>query len=212
MLHHSRTLASFSAALRPFLPHVSTLPGTRQILRITTPKFPGSMWRTWSSDTHATTPLVKYKAELQERLANAEADNDKLIGKLSAERAERLRLEEHFNLRGAIERVVRQANALGKIKISVDIQPEIDEMAKLQRFKTVLDKQVEARRLVPRDVKICVRHAYHEVSKHTHGNDITDATTYKDCTASEAAVLDTLLRVPEKWSKRIPGEEEPAPK
>ncbi|KAG0642231.1 hypothetical protein HOY80DRAFT_1037253 [Tuber brumale] len=79
----------------------------------------------------------------------------------------------NFDIHSALEKIVYQAKALGNIKILVRIEPEIDKIPKLERFKAVLNGEVEASRLVYEDVETCVCHVYHEVSKHTHGNNST---------------------------------------
>ncbi|KAG0637884.1 hypothetical protein HOY80DRAFT_1081617 [Tuber brumale] len=128
---------------------------------------------------------------------------------LSNEIAKRVKLEENFNIRGAIESIVYRAENKAETKHSHGIQARIDKMAKLEDFKTALSRTVRDRRLVLSDVEDCVHHVYHELSKHAHGNNGSIVIRHKDHTKNEVAALVAIFKAQAAGPGRIAWREDP---
>ncbi|KAG0642238.1 hypothetical protein HOY80DRAFT_1107981, partial [Tuber brumale] len=197
---HSGSLSSFPAVLRPFLPSISNLSDPRRMLAVTAPMLARSRRRTtqrnqYRQPTHGFNtawykPLLKQYAWLIQQLRVTEKENVALLN----EKAKRVRVEENFNIRGAIESIVHRAKEVEKKRFSGGIQAGINKMAKQQGFKTALNCVVQERGLVLGEVVTCVRNVYHELSKHAHGNNGTIVIRHEDHTRNEVAALVTIFK------------------
>ncbi|KAG0640162.1 hypothetical protein HOY80DRAFT_1070710 [Tuber brumale] len=145
-------------------------------------------------------------AEYQRQLSNLEAtwykrfvqqgeEKDKQLkeSELLLEETERMKLEQNFNIRGALERIVFQARLQGRINSEKGTQKGLNELAHTKDFTDILKKVVQERCHVHQDVKSCFRDLYHLVSKHAHGNDGMIDIRGADYTENERAALVVFL-------------------
>ncbi|CUS07025.1 unnamed protein product [Tuber aestivum] len=119
---------------------------------------------------------------------------------LQGQITEKLALQQNFNIRGALERIVLQARLKKIIWRPNGVQTGLDELAETPEFDKELDRVVGARKLVRGDVVHCVRHLYHEVSKHALRNDgfIILANAHHFDKNYRAAMV-AFLRMQDKW-------------
>ena len=97
--------------------------------------------------------------------------------------------------------MVHHAKLIKKIKTDCppEIQVGLNELAKTPEFTKILYDEVASRGLVLEAVIQCIALAYNIAFHHAPGNDYI-ITLYKgDCTANEAAVLATFLRLQSEW-------------
>ncbi|KAG0633483.1 hypothetical protein HOY80DRAFT_1133180 [Tuber brumale] len=205
------------SVLRLFLLRLRALSHPRPTLARTPPAPMGASARQWTrlikdyGPTDKAHDLIQECSVISERLRTIEIDNMMLTLALANEKSERLRLVEIFNIRGAIEHIVFKANwklEKGR-KIPVGIQSGIDEMAKQEDFQDALAEVVKKTSdLVLEDVKSCVPHVYHKLSKHAHGNNGCIIIRHGDHTVNEVAALATIFRTQEELGNGIPWREE----
>ncbi|KAG0135101.1 hypothetical protein HOY82DRAFT_537033 [Tuber indicum] len=184
-------------------------------MAITTPKLLNSKKRTGGNPgnkptcSYNTRLIESYIRESKDLLA-AEKTNIRLTLALEDHRERRLRLEENFNIRGALERIVYQHQQMKKPKYgSVGIQPGIDRMAALPEFQDILDEEAKARKLEPENVKSCVSHIYHTLSKHAHGNNGNIVIRHRHHTRNEVAALVAIFKVQDTWEPKVVWSEDP---
>ncbi|CUS12689.1 unnamed protein product [Tuber aestivum] len=131
-----------------------------------------------------------------------------------ARSASRTKISRIINIRGAIERTVRHAVCIKKLKEYRGMQCGLSELAHKPEFIRLLQAEAKARKLKPDEITTCAHNLYDELSKHVHGKEgapITIRAT--DFPVNERAALAafmTLLKRSEvslKW-KEVPAEEE----
>ncbi|KAG0642990.1 hypothetical protein HOY80DRAFT_1035100 [Tuber brumale] len=137
--------------------------------------------------------LKEERDEAETKREQMQQRNEGLKGELLLAETERMKLEQNFNVRGALERIVFQARLKGKINSEKGTQKGLNELAHTKDFNDILKKVVQERRLVHQDVKSCFRDLYHLVSKHAHGNDGMIAIRGADYTENERAALVVFL-------------------
>ncbi|KAG0137472.1 hypothetical protein HOY82DRAFT_649156 [Tuber indicum] len=142
----------------------------------------------------------RYKKVYQE-IKEQSVEISRLAGLALGLETKRIKLEENFNLRGALERIAFHGRLIGKIKShsTESVQAALDELAKTAKFKKLLAQEIAARRLVKKDVDRCVAVVYHEASKHAHGNCRMITIYQEDHTTNECAALATFLGVQGEW-------------
>ncbi|CUS15411.1 unnamed protein product [Tuber aestivum] len=125
-----------------------------------------------------------------------------LIVTILHEKAESMRLENKFNLRGALELIVYHARLIKKIdRNSVHgIQHGIDELARTPALVAALQDQASACQLALPDVTKRIGWIYDTVSKHDNGNEYVPTLWEDDYTREECAVLVAFLEVQRGWT------------
>ncbi|PUU77972.1 hypothetical protein B9Z19DRAFT_1065434 [Tuber borchii] len=114
------------------------------------------------------------------------------------EKTERMKLERYHNLCGAIARMVRLAEWENKIPPDGGTQQGLDRLAQLSEFTIILDKEVQVRQLVAKDVIASVHHLLDRLIHRRRGNAdiIVRASEWKD---NERAALVTFLTLQSNW-------------
>jgi len=148
------------------------------------------------------------KSELLSRLDELRNQKDSFLVEVSGLKTkvlitvdERLRLENNFNVRGGLERIVFQAAHLENlIPEKGPVQHKLDTLANLPAFSTILNDEVIKRRLVLADVKFCIGKIYHEVSTHAHGNTGMIELNQEYFTRNELAALICFFRLQSQWT------------
>ncbi|PUU75166.1 hypothetical protein B9Z19DRAFT_368232 [Tuber borchii] len=130
---------------------------------------------------------------------------DALYGK-----TEVMKLEENFNVKGALEHMVYYAKL--RKKIGTDCPPEtqagLNELAKAPEFTKVLHDEVASRGLELKAVTSCIASVYNKVLRRARGNDYIITLYKEDYTANEGAVLAAFLRMQSEWSYGLKWREE----
>ncbi|KAG0642994.1 hypothetical protein HOY80DRAFT_1035105 [Tuber brumale] len=106
-----------------------------------------------------------------------------------------MKLEQNFNICGALERIVFQARLEKKIGSKHGTQKGLNELSQKSNFIDILEKIVQERRLVHKDIEDCFPHSYHRVSIHANCNNGTTATRGADFEPNKWAALAVLLRL-----------------
>ena len=99
-----------------------------------------------------------------------------------------------------------------KVPPNAGIQQGLDELAKSGEFTTILNQEVQARKLNVMNVMAWVNDIYYKVSKRTKGNDdivndniiIVRTPKYND---NERAALVTFLKVKDNWPNPLDWKE-----
>ncbi|KAG0638415.1 GNL3L/Grn1 putative GTPase-domain-containing protein [Tuber brumale] len=140
-------------------------------------------------------------AKLYQEIKEKSVEISRLTGLALGWETEKIKLEESFNLRGALERIAYHGRLLGEIKshYAQGVQAGLDELAKTAKFKNLLAQEIAARHLVKKDVDRCVAVVYHEASKYAHGNSRMITIYEEDHTPNERAALATFLGVQSGW-------------
>jgi hypothetical protein len=143
----------------------------------------------------------KSSKRLNKEIERRSVEIARLTGLALGWETERMKMEENFNLRGALERIAYHGRLLKKIKCphQLGVQPALDELAKTERFQTRLAAEVATRRLVKKDVARSIAGVYHQVSRLAHGNSGMVTIFEEDHTPNERAVLATFLGVQGEW-------------
>ncbi|PUU73731.1 hypothetical protein B9Z19DRAFT_1134546 [Tuber borchii] len=127
------------------------------------------------------------------------------IGKLTAEvlhgKNALMESERLFNIRGALGRIVYQAELMKKITTDseYEVQAGLNELSKTPEFIQILQEEVTASRLQLEAVTACIPSIYYEASKRAIWNDIIITVYEGDHTAEQRAVLVAFLRMQRRW-------------
>ncbi|KAG0642993.1 hypothetical protein HOY80DRAFT_1134114 [Tuber brumale] len=144
--------------------------------------------------------LKEERDEAETKREQIQQRSEKLKCKLLLAETERMKLEQNFNVRGALERIVFQARLKEKIEPEGGTQKGLNELAKGEDLVKVLETVVQKRRVVRKDVEACFPHLYHRVSVHAHGNNGTIVIRAADFPPNERAALVVLLELQNQWS------------
>ncbi|KAG0135103.1 hypothetical protein HOY82DRAFT_537034 [Tuber indicum] len=206
MWHRCGSLASAPALRRPLLANLVKPSDHFQMLAMTMSMGMGSGNRIlFNLDTNSTSrasnATSEHSGQLREQYDKVQQDNKKLTflisikSALEKEKKESHWLVENFNLRQAMDYIVIEVSKRERIEDPVEIKHELSEMTKQPAFAAARVQEVESRKLVPKDVDHCIKNMYHEVWKHTYGNNGTIVIRNKDGIANEVAALVTIFRV-----------------
>ena len=75
----------------------------------------------------------------------------------------------------------------------------MDKIFDKDEFQEIFNNEVALRNLVRRDVEICHKVLYHELSKHAHGNDGMIVIPKADLNSNERAALVSLMKLQNTW-------------
>ncbi|KAG0642989.1 hypothetical protein HOY80DRAFT_1035099, partial [Tuber brumale] len=166
-------------------------------------------------DKHLEKVLGEKDKQLKEERDEAETKreqiqqmNEKLKSELLLAETERMKLEQNFNVRGALERIVFQARLEKKIESKYGTQKGLDELVKTGRLIELLGTVVQERRVVRGDVEACFPHLYHRMSIHAHGTDGSIVIRAADFPPNERAALVVLLKLQKEWNFPLDWKEE----
>ncbi|PWW73238.1 hypothetical protein C7212DRAFT_347240 [Tuber magnatum] len=146
----------------------------------------------------------EYQALVSERQLKLDAkiqENRDLLHAVLQQKNHGLWLARNFNVRGALERIAFQATLQKMIRVNADsgVQPRLNLLAGLPKFNAILHQEVLQRGLVKSQTNTALKHIYHEVSKHAHGNDGLIVVRTTDFTPAELAVLVSFLKLQDQW-------------
>ncbi|KAG0125165.1 hypothetical protein HOY82DRAFT_632387 [Tuber indicum] len=116
-----------------------------------------------------------------------------------AERTEKLKIEENFNLRSALERINFQVHLQGISKPPMGVKSALCFLADTAKFKEILAEEVQTRHLVSEQVINCIPQLYHKVSQQAHENNrmiLINETKYPPI---ERAALVIFMRLQNTW-------------
>ncbi|KAG0632637.1 hypothetical protein HOY80DRAFT_1035106 [Tuber brumale] len=151
----------------------------------------------------------KKREPMQQRTDQRSEEKLDFWGKLLLEKTERMKLEQNFNIRGALERIVFQARLEEKICSKHGTQKGLNELSQKREIIDILEKVVEERCLVPKYVKDCFPHLYYTASRDAHGNDSIIAIRAADFAPNDRAALVVFLRLQSTWSHPLDWKEVP---
>ncbi|PUU82593.1 hypothetical protein B9Z19DRAFT_1120492 [Tuber borchii] len=133
--------------------------------------------------------------------------------RLKMETLAKLRLQENFNIRGGLERIVYEGRLEGMIGVGCPrgAKAGLEAITKLPSFQDALDREVSERALVKTDVLYCISGAYQKYSEAAHGNNGHLIIRHEDHSDNQVAALVVLLKVQEAWKNPLRWTEVPLP-
>lgn len=124
----------------------------------------------------------------------------RLKAEVSHEKKEREKLEEIFNIRGAIETIISFGKNKNKIPVKcTSCQSAIDHIAASKAFQTALKLEAKQRGIDEGKILEFVGILYHELSKHAHGTTGRIVLDHAHHRSVEVAAIATILRTQKGW-------------
>ncbi|PUU84085.1 hypothetical protein B9Z19DRAFT_1164200 [Tuber borchii] len=235
MLYSSQFQSSYRLAVRPLGRHMSTITASNQNLSMMVYKrenggvqseIPedkqGSNNSVPKIDSLETTPQpgsnkelqrfvdwwLKHSQEQEQELQRKSAEIQNLKSALVREKAERVRVERHVEIRDAIEEIILNAKSERLASWGEIHEIAIAQLTQQREFTKVLHKEVKARGLVLKDVEICVQEIYDRLLHPWRLGDKTLVISDKHFTAEEYAALITFMKVQSKWQRPLSWRED----
>ena len=83
------------------------------------------------------------------------------------------------------------------------MQEKLTKLSLLPTFKTIAEDVANKRRIRLQEITKCVKHLYHELSEHAHGNDTIITIRAHDYTPGEVATLVAYFSLQDTWCNAI---------